>query len=63
MPILRKYEGKRLLEDYEEINEHSPLFINDYEEDESSFSLQQPQTNLPFWKKWWTILKSKFLNA
>jgi len=57
MPIIKKFEGNNFYEDYEEINEYSPLKKEDFEYELIS---QNIQVNLPFWKKIWRLIKLRF---
>ena len=59
MPILKRFEGNRFREDFDEINEHLPLFIDHLIEEEILFQDKKDQSKFSFWKKCWTLLKSK----
>ncbi len=60
MPITKRFEVNKYLEDFEEIDEYSPLFKNSFFEEEEMFPKEETTFNIPFWKKWWSILKLKF---
>jgi hypothetical protein len=65
MPITKRFGTSHYLEDFEEIEEHSPLFSSlDYsiflEENENIFE-EEKIPNSSFWEKCWTFLKLNFM--
>ena len=60
MPITKKNDWKRYLEDFEEIDEHSPFFEPSYIEEEEFYFEENTLPVIPFWKKCWVLLKSFF---
>lgn len=60
MPIIRKFEEKNHYEDFEEINEHTPLFISNEIVEEFPFSEKEPQVNTNLWKRVLMFFKIKF---
>ena len=61
MPVLKRFEAKKYLEDYEEINEHSPLFETVSLDEGFSLSQGEVSKKISFWKRWWMSLKQLFL--
>mgnify|MGYP006140905441 CR=1 FL=1 len=59
MPILKRFEVNKYLEDFEEIDEYSPLFSSKIEEEEIQLPEETPETMIPFWKRWWSFLALK----
>lgn len=64
MPITKRFEASQYLEDFEELDEYSPLFpFIDYshilEEDENIVE-EKINSNISFWKRCWDFLRLKF---
>ena len=60
MPITKRFGINQYLEDFEEIDEHSPFFDPNYVEEKEMRLEEKTTLTIPFWKKRWTILKSIF---
>jgi len=60
MPVTKRFEVNEYLEDFEEIDEYSPSFVPNYFEEEEFFMEEKTTPTIPFWKKWWAILKPIF---
>jgi len=60
MPITQKFDWKTLQEEPEEIDEHTPLFQSQHEEEELSLSQQDLISKVPLWNKGWIWFKNKF---
>ncbi len=64
MPITKRFHANDYLEDFEEIDEHSPWFsiVEDSKilKEEKNIIEKKKITNLSFWEKCKTFLKLKF---
>lgn len=59
MPILKKHQVKNYLENYQDIDEHSPFF-DPYLMTEKDFEFKEkPRPVESFWKRWWAFFKLK----
>lgn len=58
MPVTKKFEVNKYLEDFEEIDEYSPFSIPNYLEEEEILPEEKVRPHIPFWKRWKTILHS-----
>jgi hypothetical protein len=59
MPILKRFEVNQYLEDFEEIDEYSPLFSSSKEEEEIQLPEAVPQTTISLWEKCCSFLGLK----
>lgn len=58
MPVTKKFDINKHLENLEEIDEQLLSFDPNYSKEEELFFEEKTTPTIPFWKKWRTILKS-----
>lgn len=60
MPVTKRFDINKYLENLEEIDEQFPSFDSNYSKEEELFFEEKTTPTIPFWKKWWATLKSIF---
>jgi hypothetical protein len=60
MPITKRFEVNKYLEDFEEINELAPFSNPNFLEEEEMLQDDKIIPTIPLWKKWWNNLTSFF---
>ena len=60
MPVTKRFEVNKYLEDFEEINEFAPFTNPTNLEEEQIFFEEKLLPEIPLWKKWWTSLFTLF---
>ena len=59
MPVIKRF-GINYLEDFEEVDEHTPFFAPNYFEEEEAFLEEKTTLPISIWKKYWVRFKSIF---
>lgn len=57
MPFLKQFKGKNYLEEYHDDKELPPLYQDKID---SLMPQVDHKLDLPFWKRWWALLKRYF---
>ena len=58
MPIIKRFDINLYGGGFEEMDEHFPFFDPNHVEEKEMLFEEKTTPKIPFWKKWWTILKS-----